>query len=81
MDAFAKLLGNLIERKRTERRLSSKYLGLTPTEIQVVNLVEQGKTAKEIADFFEPVDKNSIRKKIWIKTKKTNLRTYLLSIE
>ncbi len=66
--------------------LSSKFLKLTPTEIQVTNLIKQGKTTKEIAEIMNlatsTIDfhRNNIREKIGIKNKKTNLRTYLLSI-
>ena len=69
------------------RRLSSKYLGLTPTEIRVANLVKDGKTTKEIAEFMNLSDKtiqthrDNIRKKMGIKHKKTNLRTYLSSLQ
>jgi PAS domain S-box-containing protein len=69
------------------RRLSSKYLGLTPMEIRVANLVKDGKTTKEIAEFMNLSDKtiqthrDHVRKKTGIKHKKTNLRTYLLSLE
>lgn len=66
--------------------LSSKFLRLTPTELQVANLVKQGKTTKEIAEIMNlapgTIDfhRDNIRGKIGIKNKKTNLRTYLLSI-
>jgi PAS domain S-box-containing protein len=69
------------------RRLSSKYLGLTPTEIRVADLVKAGKTTKEVAEFMNLSEKtiqthrDNIRKKIGIKHKKTNLRTYLSSLQ
>jgi len=69
------------------RRLSSKYLGLTPTEIRVANLVKDGKTTKEIAEFMNLSDKtiqthrDNIRKKTGIKNKKTNLRIYLSTLQ
>ncbi len=68
------------------RRLSSKWLKLTPTEIQVANLIKQGKTTKEIAELMnlEPstiyFHRDNIRIKVGIKKTGTNLRTYLLSI-
>jgi PAS domain S-box-containing protein len=68
------------------RRISSKYLKLTPSEIQISNLVKQGKTSKEIASLMSLSDKTiethrrNIRKKIGIKNKKENLRTHLLNL-
>jgi PAS domain S-box-containing protein len=69
------------------RRLSSKYVGLTPTEIRVANLIKDDKTTKEIAEFMSLSEKtvethrDHIRRKIGIKHKKVNLRTYLSTLE
>jgi PAS domain S-box-containing protein len=69
------------------RSLTSKYLGLTPTEIQVANLIKQGKTTKDIAklNHLSPrtieFHRDNIRTKLGIKNKKVNLRTYLLSLD
>lgn len=66
--------------------LSSKLIKLSPTELQVTNLIKQGKTTKEIADIMNlatsTIDfhRNNIRKKLGIKNKKINLRTYLSSL-
>ena len=65
---------------------SSKYYMLSPNEIQVVNLVRKGKTTKEMSRLLNlsvrtvEAYRNSIRKKLNLKNKKINLKTYLASI-
>jgi PAS domain S-box-containing protein len=67
--------------------LTSKYLGFTPTEIQVANLIKQGKTTKDIAELSNlsprtiEFHRDNIRNKLGIKNKKANLRTHLLSLD
>ena len=92
LDSKQKAHINIIESNLNEivaplvREFSKINLKLTPTEIQVTNLVKQGKTTKEIAEFLNlatstiDTHRNKIRKKLGIKNKKTNLRTHLLSI-
>jgi PAS domain S-box-containing protein len=70
-----------------ERTLSSKFIKLTPAEIQVANLIKLGKTSKEIGALnnlsFKTIEfhRDNIRAKLGIKNKKVNLRTHLLSLE
>ena len=67
--------------------LSMKHLKFTPSEIQISNLIKQGNTTKEIADYLNlsprTVDfhRNKIRKKLGLNNEKANLRTHLLSIQ
>ena len=68
------------------RGLSLKFLDLTPTEIQIVNLIVIGKSSKQIAEILEKsprtVDthRKNIREKIGLKKKRANLRSRLLSM-
>ena len=63
--------------------LSSKRVGLTPTEVQVAGLVKQGYSSKEIAKILSSsvktidVHRVHIRKKIGLTGKKVNLQSYL----
>jgi len=67
-------------------KLSSEYLSFTPKELQVANLIKEGKSTKEIASFMNvsqatvEVHRYHIREKLGLRSKKTNLRTYLTSI-
>ena len=62
---------------------SSKLVRLTPVEIQVANMVKQGKRSKEIAEIMRlspgtvNVHRKNIRKKLEIAHQKTNLQTML----
>jgi PAS domain S-box-containing protein len=66
--------------------LSAKLIRLSPTEIQVINLIKQGKTTKEIAETMNlatsTIDfhRNNIRSKFGIKNKKINLTSYLSTL-
>ena len=66
--------------------LSSKYINLTPKEIQVANLIKEGKTSKEIADIMSvcqgaiSLHRDHIRKKMGLNNKKINLNTYLSTL-
>jgi PAS domain S-box-containing protein len=67
--------------------LSSKYLGLTPTELQVANLIRQGINTKGIAELLHvsrrtiETHRDGLRKKLGLKGKKANLRTHLMSFQ
>ena len=67
--------------------LTSKHIGLTPTEVKVADLVRQGQRTKQIAKILRLSHKTvethraGIRQKLAIKNKKINLQTYLMSMK
>jgi len=67
--------------------LGTKYLKLTPAEIQVANLIKQGRSTKEVARLLGlsartiKFHRENIRRKIGIKNSKANLRTHLITIK
>ena len=68
------------------RTLSSKHLGLTPTELRIANMIKEGRKTKEMARLMNlsprtvESHRESIRKKMGIKNRRANLRSHLLSI-
>ena len=68
------------------RNIPAVFRHFTPAEIEITNLIKEGKTTKEIAELLNKSSKTieshrkSIRKKIGIQNRKNNLRTMLLTI-
>ena len=66
--------------------LSSKYAILTPTEIQIADLIKHGRASKEIASLLNVSPKaisfhrGNIRRKLDLVNKKINLRSHLQSL-
>lgn len=67
--------------------LSAAYKNLTPQEIQITNLIRQGKNTKDIAELLNTsahtvgTHRNNIRKKLKLRNSKSNLRSHLLTLE
>ena len=69
------------------RTLSTTYETLTPTEIQVANLIKDGKITRQIAQVMHlsprtiDAHRHKIRQKLGLKTKRSHLRSRLLSLQ
>jgi DNA-binding CsgD family transcriptional regulator len=67
--------------------LRTLYSELTPKEIQVINLIRDGRTSKEIAEILNvsikavEFHRENIRKKLGMRNKKMNLLSFLLTSE
>jgi len=93
LDDHQKALLNILESNLNEivspfiRKLSLKYLSLTPKEIQTVNMIKIGYPSKKIAKIMRisprTVDthRKNIRSKIGLGKKRPNLRAHLLAYE
>jgi len=68
------------------QKMNSIFMHLTPTEVEIANLIKSGKRTKEIGDLLHvspgtvKFHRNNIRKKLRLNKDKTNLRSYLISL-
>jgi len=68
------------------RNLSSKHPNLTPMEIRVINFIKEGRTTKEMARLLNAsartveVHRDNIRKKLGLRNRKANLKSYLMAL-
>ena len=66
--------------------IPSSYMKLTPTEIQIANLIKHGSSSKQISELLglseRTIDTHrySIRRKLGVRGMRVNLRTYLLTL-
>jgi DNA-binding NarL/FixJ family response regulator len=69
------------------RNLKLSYYKLTPREIEIAALVLEGKSIKDIAELLNVTTRtvefyrSSLRKKLGLKNKKTNLRSHLMTLQ
>ncbi|MBW1962231.1 MAG: DNA-binding response regulator [Deltaproteobacteria bacterium] len=69
------------------RKLSAQHVGLTPTELQIADLIKRGKTSKEIAATLH-LSHNTIishryriRTKLGLRNRDVNLQSYLQTLD
>ncbi|MCK5506098.1 MAG: PAS domain-containing protein [Thermodesulfovibrionia bacterium] len=81
LDIIKSKLGEII--LPFSHRLSSNYIGLSPKEIQIANLIKDGNQDKDIMEILNisletvKTHRKNIRKKLGIYGRRTNLRTFL----
>ncbi len=69
------------------RRVKAEEWDFTPMEIEIASLIREGKRNKEIAEFLNISEstvgfhRSGIRRKLALKNKKINLRTYLSGLD
>ncbi|KAF0157938.1 MAG: PAS/PAC sensor protein [Syntrophaceae bacterium] len=88
MDAKALVYADILELNLKDiispfsRKLSSKYMNLTPKEVQIANFIREGKTSKEIADIMNvsksavDIHRYRLRNKVGLNNQKANLKSY-----
>lgn len=85
LDALEQSLENIIS--PFIKAISSSYLDLTPTELQVADLIRQGKRTKDIAAILNlspntvMTHRYHLRDKLGLKNKRVSLTTYLKTLE
>jgi PAS domain S-box-containing protein len=68
------------------KNLSATYQNLTPQEIQIAEMIRQGKSSQEMAAVLNlsvrtvNTHRNNMRKKLKLRNRAMNLRSYLLSL-
>ncbi len=92
LDESQKELADILETHLKEfasgfqQKLTHLCLNVAPMELRVADLVRQGRTTKEVADLLHSspraveFHRMNLRKKLRLKEKKTNLRSFLLSM-
>ena len=92
LDGYQRTLLELLESNLNEitsafaRTLPLQFLSLTPTEIQIANLIKHGNSTKTIARLMgispRTVDthRKNIRKKMQLENKSINLRSHLITL-
>jgi len=85
IDILESNLNNIIS--PFSRTLSTKYLSLTPKEIQIANLIKEGKSTKEIGEVMVlsprtiETHRKNMRRKLGLEKRKGNLRSHLLAFQ